>query len=258
MSDSTHSTPAKKAVPATPPRGLRPFVGRTAEQGIGEPSSAAPAPRRLNAPFKPFAGGPAVPASVTVALTVSAEPLPDDSRAEAASPLEMEIAAAFEADAFEPPSPPDAGEPPTASDIVTEAAVAHTDEEAVRASSAAVAFASTFESVDPAPEASDPPLPDIRDFGYDSDFLTEEPLLGLTAGMTAAEPIDEVEAAFIATGSTSLPEGSPNALLAAETLESIARRLRMGALEVTVNSAMDLSREESALAAVLAALLSRR
>jgi hypothetical protein len=247
MSDSTNTTPANKISP-TPPRGPRPFVGRKTEQGTSDLSTAA-APRRVNLPFKPYA--PAVAARTPSAPQpdVVAEP------AAGASTLEMEVAAAFDT---EPVVAPDANPAEPASELVTQATIVPADAGVVHASPAAVAFTSAFDAAPETNPENAAELPDIRAFGYDGDFLTEEPLLGLTSGDSHADPIDEVDAAFIATGSTSLPEGSPNAVLAAETLESIARRLRMGALEVNVPPGTDLTRDDFALATVLAALLTRR
>ena len=71
--------------------------------------------------------------------------------------------------------------------------------------------------------------------------------------------IDEVEAAF----SESAPSSNDNArledaLIAAITLEAIARRLRNGEVDIRPAPGASMSAEESALATVLAALLANR
>jgi hypothetical protein len=65
--------------------------------------------------------------------------------------------------------------------------------------------------------------------------------------------VDEVDAAFIASGLPTQELSSPSALSAAETLESVARRLRKG--DLRLQSGATAASEAATLAAVLAALL---
>ncbi|MGH7713934.1 MAG: hypothetical protein ACREOG_21825 [Gemmatimonadaceae bacterium] len=72
--------------------------------------------------------------------------------------------------------------------------------------------------------------------------------------------IDEVDAAFITSG---LPSGgaavaSEAALSTAAMLDTIARRLRAGEIQLPASSAASTASEEAALATVLAALLANR
>lgn len=71
--------------------------------------------------------------------------------------------------------------------------------------------------------------------------------------------IDEVEAAFSKSGPSSNDNARlDDALVAAITLEAIARRLRNGQVDIRPAPGASMSAEESALATVLAALLANR
>jgi hypothetical protein len=71
--------------------------------------------------------------------------------------------------------------------------------------------------------------------------------------------IDEVEAAFSESALSSNDSGRmEGALVAATTLEAIARRLRNGEIDILSAPGANMSKEESALATVLAALLANQ
>jgi len=99
----------------------------------------------------------------------------------------------------------------------------------------------------------------IRDVAHEGDLWETA-----YSSVPAYEPssnvvIDEVEAAFSETAPSSNDNGRMDeALLAAATLEAIARRLRDGEIDILPARGANMSKEESVLATVLAALLANQ
>jgi hypothetical protein len=99
----------------------------------------------------------------------------------------------------------------------------------------------------------------IRDVAHEGD-LWETAYSSAPAGEPSSNlVIDEVEAAFSETTPASNDNGRmEEALVAATTLEAIARRLRDGEIDILPARGANMSKEESALATVLAALLANQ
>ena len=99
----------------------------------------------------------------------------------------------------------------------------------------------------------------IRDIAHEGD-LWETAYSSMPAGEPSSNVvIDEVEAAFSESAPSSNDSGRmEGALVAATTLEAIARRLRDGEIDILPAPGANMSKEESALATVLAALLANQ
>lgn len=282
MSDHSQTPPGNR-----PPAGrvFRPFTGGAATgQGSLRPSTPPSRPmRRPGQPFRPFFVGahsqvrprepqPA-PTPVTVATTVAepvaSTPVPPTVHAEAA-PIAHEAWEQYFAPQAEQQAVPEERQPEPAasahsSEITVE--VPQIDDVPIeREAEPATPAAPPRATSSPPVTVEVPAIPSEEAMAAIRDVATEGDLW--EAAYTPAAPInepstdvviDEVEAAFeSAPPSAGDNTRADDVLVAAATLEAIARRLRNGEVDLLPAPGANMSREESALATVLAALLANR
>ena len=275
-------------------RVFRPFTGgaRPAEQGREPSPTPISTQRRPGQPFRPFTGTQAMAATVTppeapttepaiVLAATAVEPVvesilfttPTYHEPEPA-PIAHEAWERYVAPEPEPqhePEPvvlePIAAEPPhvvSKPEITVDVPQIEDAEFKIEAEPSSAPEPTIVRSMPPI-TVEVPAIPSeeamaaIRDVAHEGDFW--EPAY---SSAPANEPpsnvvIDEVEAAFSESAPAANGSGSTDkALVAATTLEEIARRLRNGDIDILPAHGANMAKEESALATVLAALLANR
>jgi len=275
-------------------RVFRPFTGGAGTAGQGSQPSSTPGgmQRRPGQPFRPFIGAqvqaasvapleappsePAIVAAATVVEPVAESvpfPTPTYHEPEPA-PIAHEAWERYVAPEPEPQherepvaQEPIAAEPPRVvhnPEITVEVPQIEHAEFRIEAEPSSYPAPTLAKSMPPI-TVEVPAIPSeeamaaIRDVAHEGD-LWEAAYSSVPAeGPSSNVVIDEVEAAFSETAPSSNDNGrTDEALVAAMTLEAIARRLRDGEIDIRPARGANMSKEESALATVLAALLANR
>ncbi len=269
-------------------RVFRPFTGGGGTAGQGTPASPTPPPvtqRRAGQPFRPFVSAQRTatapsepqqqPAPVIVAAT-GVEPIVESIPAAASTYHEPEPAPiaheAWERYVAPEPEPfvvqePIAAEPAPLvrnSEITVEVpqiedAEFDVEPEPVMAPEPMQLMSTSPITVEVPAIPSEEAMAAIRDVAHEGDLWETAYTTALVIESSQDVVIDEVEAAFSESAPPSPSDSCiERTLVAATTLEAVARRLRNGEFEISPAPGANMSTEESALATVLAALLAKR
>ena len=292
MSQPSETPPGNRPPNA---RVFRPFTGGaggSAGQGSQPSSSPGGMQRRPGQPFRPFIGAqvqaasvapleapppqaPIIAAATVVEPVVESVPFPTPTYHEPEpAPIAHEAWERYVAPEPVPQHEPEAvapepmaAEPPRVvhnPEITVEVAQIEDAEFRIEAEPSSYRAPTLAKSMAPI-TVEVPAIPSeeamaaIRDIAHEGD-LWETAYSSVPADEPSSSVvIDEVEAAFSETAPSSNDNGRmAEALVAATTLEAIARRLRDGEIDILPARGANMSREESALATVLAALLANQ
>lgn len=265
-------------------RVFRPFtggVGGTAGQGTPpSPTPPATAQRRPAQPFRPFVGAHGrqpLPQPAPVVAATAVEPIVESIPVAAPTynepepaPIAHEAWERYVAPELEPQplheveSDPELAPVAHNSGITVEVpqiekAAFELEPEPVIAPEPMQAKSTPSITVEVPAIPSDEAMAAIRDIAHEGDLwetaYSTEPAIETPRDVV----IDEVEAAFNEPAVPPPNDGRiDDALVAATTLEAIARRLRSGEVDIRPAPGANMSTQESALATVLAALLANR